>query len=163
MWRLTCKMPIPSLFLSFNDVQATILVWSSYFLDSRCIMALGLWQNFFVKIESAVFVCCHGNHPVFCVNYVFERCTGHNTDPIVLINQTLFLLFECLMTGQWSKFEWLHHDVFEPKLLWNNGVVLLTESWLITSILRYVFYCLYVSKCHLDVLISKIMIPSKCM
>ena len=78
------------------------------------------------------------------------------------IDQTLLLLFEYLMTGQWSKFEWLHHDVFEPKLLWNNGVVLLTESWLITSILWYVFYCLYVSKCHLDVLISKIMIPSKC-
>ena len=49
-------------------------------------MALGLWQNFFVKIESAVFVYCHGNHPVFCVNSVFKRCTGHNTDPIVLIS-----------------------------------------------------------------------------
>ena len=82
MWRLTCKMPIPSLFLSFSDVQATILVWSSWFLDSRCIMAQWLWQNFFVKIESAVFVYCHGNHPVFCVNYVFERCTGHNTDHV---------------------------------------------------------------------------------
>ena len=41
--------------LSSNDVQATILVRSSWFLYSWCAPVVGQWQNFFKKIESAVF------------------------------------------------------------------------------------------------------------
>ena len=47
--------------LSLNDVQATILIRSSWFLDSRCIQVWEPWQNFFVKIGQVIFCCCHGN------------------------------------------------------------------------------------------------------
>ena len=56
-----CLSVCLSVFLSLNDVQATILMQSSWFLYSRFILVWEPWQNFFLEIGQVNFFCCHGN------------------------------------------------------------------------------------------------------